>query len=47
MGELALPHSQAALRFCDSDRQWVATGFAAASAVDGAAAGASTGWDAR
>jgi hypothetical protein len=29
-----------------SDRQWVVTGFAAASAVDGAAADASTGRDA-
>ena len=47
MGELALPHAQAALRFCDSDQQRVVTGFAAASAVDGTAAGASTGRDAR
>jgi hypothetical protein len=43
MGELALLHAQAALRFCDSDRQWVVTGFAAASTVDGAAAGAPIG----
>jgi len=47
MDELALPRAQAALRLCDSDRQRVVTGFAAASAVDGAAAGASTGRDAR
>jgi pimeloyl-ACP methyl ester carboxylesterase len=47
MGEFALSHAQAALRFCDSDRQRVVTGFAAASAVDGTAAGASTGRDAR
>ena len=47
MGELALPHAQAALRLCDSGRQWAVTGFAAASAVDGTAAGASTGRDAR
>jgi hypothetical protein len=47
MGELALPHAQAALRFCDSGRQWVVTGSAAASAAGGAAAGVSTGRDAR
>ena len=52
MGEIALPHAQAALRFCDSGRQRAATGFAAvtglaaASAVDGAAPGAPTGRDA-
>jgi hypothetical protein len=34
------------LRFCDSDRQWVVTGLAAACAVGGAAAAASTGRDA-
>jgi hypothetical protein len=45
MGEFALPRAHAALRFCDSDRQWVVTGSAAASAVGGAAANASTGWD--
>ena len=46
MGEIALPHAQAALRFCDSGRQRAVTGFAAASAVAGAAAGAPTGRDA-
>ena len=35
-----------ALRSCNSDRQWVAIGFAAAPVVGGDAAGASTGWDA-
>jgi hypothetical protein len=33
------------LRLCDSDRQWVVTGFAAACGAGGAAAGASTGRD--
>jgi hypothetical protein len=33
------------LRSCDSDRQWVVTGFAAACGAGGAAAGASTGRD--
>ena len=46
MGEPALPHARDALRFSDSGRQWVVTALAAASAVDGAAAGASTGRDA-
>jgi hypothetical protein len=33
------------LRLSGSDRQWMLSGLPAASAVGGAAAGASTGWD--